>query len=130
MVVLSGDRPNSVNVRFRVILYSLSSVGCQISFSGFLLLSVVYFNKLSTVSSWNGYLRFGGCMSPLMFSKVKSYRIYTFEKSIAKRANTMNLKQTLYLQQNYKLKDRITCTGVAIELGEHKYEVAKVTQGS
>ncbi|RIB27987.1 hypothetical protein C2G38_2137557 [Gigaspora rosea] len=49
MVVLSGDRPNSVNVRFRVSLYSLSSVGCQIS----------VFNKLSTVSSWNGYLRLG-----------------------------------------------------------------------
>ncbi|RIB12194.1 hypothetical protein C2G38_2145183 [Gigaspora rosea] len=57
MVVLSGDRPNSVNVRFRVSLYSLSSVGCQISFSGFLLLSCSVFNKLSMVSSWNGYLR-------------------------------------------------------------------------
>ncbi|RIB18851.1 hypothetical protein C2G38_2084597 [Gigaspora rosea] len=34
MVVLSGDRPNSVNVRFHVSLYSLSSVGCQIGLVG------------------------------------------------------------------------------------------------
>ncbi|RIB14561.1 hypothetical protein C2G38_2143989 [Gigaspora rosea] len=72
MVVLSGDRPNSVNVRFRVSLYSLSSVGCQIGFSGSLLLSCSVFNKLSTVSSWNGYLRLG------FLSLFKFYTGYLF----------------------------------------------------
>ncbi|RIB04627.1 hypothetical protein C2G38_2148932 [Gigaspora rosea] len=62
MVVLSGDQPNSVNVRFRVSLYSLSSVGCQIS----------VFNKLSTVSSWNGYLRFVGWLC-LLFAELVIY---------------------------------------------------------
>ncbi|RIB08935.1 hypothetical protein C2G38_2109903 [Gigaspora rosea] len=55
MVVLSGDRPNSVNVRFLVSLYSLSSVGCQIRLVGIypvdlLLTSLWYFP-----SSWYLY---------------------------------------------------------------------------